>query len=209
MTNTELAELFLLRLYDLAEAGGYSRFHSLDEIAHEFGVTDRMKVFNIGKSLENRGLITPAFTHDGSSACINGDGALFAEQGGSTGVIAAFRRDPGRFLISVDQSTHFHGAVSGSNIAIHSDVESQQAALPAGVENVLKAIADRLTADSSLDERRRGELQRDVEAIRSELYRSQPRRGVLRELLGTLADVSSIGQFVIQLQPLLSSLGGS
>ncbi len=101
MTNIELAELFVLRLYDLAEAGGYSRFHSLDEIAKEFGVTDRVKGFNIGKSLEKRGLITPVFTHAGSSACINGDDALFVEQGGSTGVIPTFRCNPERFLVSV------------------------------------------------------------------------------------------------------------
>lgn len=204
MTNTELAELFLLKLYDLAEAGGYSRSHSLDEIAREFGVTDHMKVLNIGESLASRGLITPGFSHDGSSAFINGDGALFVEQGGTTGVIEAFRRDPGRFLISVDQSTHFHGPVSGSNIAVHSTVGSQEATLPAGVEKVLGAIADRLATDASLDERQRGELVRDVEAIRSELHRAGPRKGLLRELLATLSDVSSIGQFVVQLQGLLS-----
>ena len=208
MTNSELAELFLVRLYDLAEAHGYARFHSLDAIAEEFGVSDSMKIFNIGKSLANRGLITPAFTHGNTSASINGDGALFVEQGGSTGVISDFRQHPERFRISVDQSTHFHGAVSGSNIAVHSAEVNQHTTLPTEIDALLKAINERLAADSTLGDKQRGELLKDVETVRTELQRSVPRKGILREVLGSLGDVSSIGQFVLQLQEVLTKLGG-
>jgi hypothetical protein len=43
MKVSELAELFLLRLYDHAEKHGHGSFASLDELAAEFGVTDKIK----------------------------------------------------------------------------------------------------------------------------------------------------------------------
>ena len=64
--------------------------HNLDDIARDFGVTDQIKVLNIGKSLESKGLIHTAFTMTTNAARISGDGALFVEQGGQTGVIEAF-----------------------------------------------------------------------------------------------------------------------
>lgn len=202
MTNTQLAELFLVKLYELAESRGHMTVHGLNQIARQFGVTDASKVFNIAKSLEGRGLITALFTHDLTvSACITGDGSLFVEQGGATGVIGEFRRSPAQFI--VDNSTHFHGPVSGSNVAVRSTVGSQEVA--GNVETLLRAITDRLAADSSLDETRLRELQQDVEGLRLELQRSSPRRGVLRELLSTLSDVSSIAQLAVELQTALGA----
>jgi hypothetical protein len=204
MTNTQLAELLLVRLYDLAESGGHMTLHELNPIAKELGVTDSMKVFNIAKSLEQRGLIKGAFGRN-VSACFTGNGSMFVEQGGDTGIIEEFRHSPARFI--VDQSTHFYGPVSGSNVAAHSTVGSQGVA-DSNVERLLKAIVDRLAADSSLDETRRSELRQDIEALRSELQRSSPRRGMLRELLSTLSDVSSIAQLATQLQAALGPLTG-
>lgn len=104
MTNTEFAELLLLRLYDLAESEGYAHLHDLMAIARQLGVTDDVKVLRIGKTLADRGLIQEAFTHDGLDACISGAGALLVEQGGSTGIIGAFRQAPGRYQPSVSDA---------------------------------------------------------------------------------------------------------
>ena len=91
MKSTELAELFLTRLYDLAEAKGHHNFFSLDEIAAEFGENDGAKVMGIAKHLESQGLVKAALSTGGSSAHITGTGSVFVEQGGRTGIIQKYR----------------------------------------------------------------------------------------------------------------------
>lgn len=76
----------------MAEETGYSKMHSLSELAGEIGIRDRDKIFNVAKSLEARGLIQATYTFRGSHACITGEGALLAEgqlgQFGSSGTAA-------------------------------------------------------------------------------------------------------------------------
>lgn len=79
MKASGLADHFLRRLYELAEEAGYSKMHSLNELAGEIGIQDRGKIFNVAKSLEARGLIQAAHTFGGSQACITGEGALLVE----------------------------------------------------------------------------------------------------------------------------------
>jgi predicted nucleotide-binding protein len=98
MKTGEIAELILFRLYELAEKESHSELFSINDIAAEFGVTDKTKVLNIAKLLENRGLIVAAHTFGGSHAMISGEGALLVESGGQTGVIQKFRGNPGDFL---------------------------------------------------------------------------------------------------------------
>ncbi len=59
MNTSELAELFLTSLYDLAETKGHGNMFSLNDIAKQFGVTDQTKISNTAKSLESRNLIYP------------------------------------------------------------------------------------------------------------------------------------------------------
>src|SRR5262249_36915253 len=128
MTNTEFAELLLLHLYDMAEAEGYSRLHDLRQIARQLGVTDDAKVLRIGKMLADRGLIQEAFTFDGLDACILGPGTLLVEQGGSTGIIHAFRQTPDRFRVSQsDRTRPLASRVEGHSTA--APVQDQQSLL--------------------------------------------------------------------------------
>jgi hypothetical protein len=203
MTTTQLTELLLLRLYDLANSRGHGEPIDLAAVAEEFGETDQMKVYTAGTILQSRGLIRAAFRYGGAiDAWITGDGELFVEQGGTTGVISAFRRDPSGF-VSVDQSTHFHGPVSGSNVAVHSQVGNQSSPIPRDLTDFIDRIDGTLRQDLSLAEAQRRELFDDVQTLRDELQRQKPRSGILREILSTLADVSSVAGLVIQLLPLL------
>jgi predicted nucleotide-binding protein len=91
MKSTELAELFLTRLYDLAETKGHGNYYSLDEIAGEFGEKDRGKVMEVARYLASQGWIDKSITTGGSSARILGAGSVFVEQGGRTGIIQKYR----------------------------------------------------------------------------------------------------------------------
>ena len=201
---TKLHELILTRLYDFAESHGYGEICKLNDLAAEFGETDRAKVYFIAKDLERCGWIEPDYTMDGTYAFLKSEGARVVEHGGTTGVMSAFRRDPERF--SVDQSTHFHGPVSGSNVAVHSQGISQSLALPRELVEIFDRIDATLSHDLSLAEARRRELYVDVRTLRDELQREKPRGEMVRGLLGTLSDVSSISGLAIQLQPFISSI---
>jgi CxxC motif-containing protein (DUF1111 family) len=207
VTNTELAELLLVRLYELAEAEGHSKFHGLNEIAAEFGVSDKSKVFNLGKVLEGRGLIQGSFVMGPAvHAAITGEGSLFVERGGDTGVIKDYREHPQSFNVSIDQSTHFHAAVAGSNVAVHSSNTTQRLGPPPEIRSLLAAIEATIRSSADIGERPREEALNDVEVLHSELAREKPRKPVVDTILATLGDLSSITSLLMQLQPLLAGL---
>jgi hypothetical protein len=207
MTNTELSELLLVRLYDLAEAEGHFKLHDLNGIAREFGVTDMARVFRLAQALEGRGLITGSFASGPSvHVSITGEGTLFVEQGGNTGVIRNYREHPQTFTVAIDQSTHFHATVENSNVAIHSPEARQHLAPSAEISSLLAAIEASVQTDSRLDQHRRDEALSDISVLRTELARERPRRPVADSILATLGDLSSITSLLMQLQPLLSGL---
>jgi hypothetical protein len=81
MTNIQLAELFLLRLYDTAEAEGHCKQLLLNKIAAELGISDIMKVHHVAKFLEGRGLIQGRHGLDGGvRAAITGEGAVLLRE---------------------------------------------------------------------------------------------------------------------------------
>lgn len=207
VTNIQLAELLLVRLYDLAETEGHFKLHGLNEIAAELGISDKSKVFNLGKALEGRGLIQGAFVSGPAvHAAITGEGSLFVERGGDTGIIGEYREHPQSFSISIDQSTHFHAAVAGSNVTVHSSNTSQRLESSPEIRSLLAAIEAAIRANTDIGERRREAALSDVAVLNSELAREQPRKPVVDSILATLRDISSIASLIMQLQALLPGL---
>lgn len=85
MTNTQLAEILLLRLYEHAETAGHGSLVELNAVAAELGETDVMKIYTLSKLLRDRGLTEGRFSLGGRvRASITGAGALFVESGGAT-----------------------------------------------------------------------------------------------------------------------------
>jgi hypothetical protein len=126
MTITKLHELILTRLYDHAKAHGYGEEVRLNNLAAEFGETDKSKIYFIACDLERSRLIEANHIMGDTVAFIRPEGERLVREGGTTGIISAFRREPGRFLIDQrDQSTKIYGSVSGSNVSIHSQNVNQ------------------------------------------------------------------------------------
>lgn len=207
MTNTELAELLLVRLYERAETVGHSKSHELNEIAAEVGVSDTSKVFNIGKLLEGRGLIQRRVVRgQPDRATITAEGSLFVERGGDTGVISDYREHPQNFSVAIDQSTHFHAAVAESNVAVHSSNTTQHLEPPPEIRSLLADLEATIRSSADIGERRREEALSDITILHSELAREKPRRPVVDTVLATLGDLSSITSLLMQLQPLLARI---
>jgi hypothetical protein len=126
MTITKLHELILTRLYDHAKSHGYGEEVSLNNLAAEFGETDKAKIYFIACDLERSGLIEANHIMGNTVAFIRPEGERLVRESSTTGIISAFRRDPGRFLIDQrDQSTNIYGSVSDSNLAFHSQSTNQ------------------------------------------------------------------------------------
>ena len=207
VTNTELAELLLVRLYDLAEAEGHFKLHGLNEIAAGFGISDMAKVFRLAEALEGRGLIKAAFAHGPTvHAAITGEGSLLVERGGDTGVIRDYREHPQSFNVAIDQSTHFHASVAGSNVAVHSSNVTQRLAPLPEIRSILSAIEAAIRSNAEIGEQRREEALSDVAVLHSELAREKPRKQVAETILASLGDLSSLASLLVQLQPHLASL---
>ena len=103
MKTSELAELFLVQLFDLANQEGFDKFQSLDPLAQKLGVRDRARVLSVSTLLEDRGLVRTANTFGGSNAVITAEGADLVEQGGETGCIEKYRNTPEDFPVSTEK----------------------------------------------------------------------------------------------------------
>jgi hypothetical protein len=137
-----------------------------------------------------------------------GRGAHAVEQGGLTGIISEYRRDPKRFLV-VDRSTNFYGPISGQNIAIQSDVGSQSttsSSVSPEVMSLLDQISAQLQQAASVSEADRQVLLNDVQTLRSELQRPRQRRGMISDLLSSLGSVAEITSLVMQVMQLTGFL---
>ena len=106
MTTEELAELFLVALYDLAEAAPHPYFlFSVNEFAPTMGVTDLRELSKAMVHLESRGLTFSASMDaiGGISAGITPDGTAYVENGGETGIIGRYRENPAAFRVEVER----------------------------------------------------------------------------------------------------------
>lgn len=202
MKSTDLAELLLVRLYELARKEGRYSLHTLSVIASEFGVTDKSQVFSVGSMLEDRGLIYATFTHETEvHASIKAEGEMLVEQGGETGIIQTYKHHPS--LLVVDESIHFHGPVAHSNVAARSDNVTQTTRFD--IHRVLDLVDNTIAEDSTLSPEAKKRAWTDVELIRTEIEREAPREGILHEALATLGDIASVTSLVAHLSDTLLS----
>jgi hypothetical protein len=191
MTTTALYQLLLHKLYALAAAGGHGQYYSLNEIAAQAGVLDVIQILDVAKTLKEHGLIRARFELGGNvRAYISAEGALMIESGRS--------EQPRPYI--VDESIHFHGAVSGSNIAARSHVGAQTHEPPAEVLQILNGIVEALQDDQSLLAQERLHYLDAVLTLRKELISATPKLSVVETMTSTLKRVSSVADLVKQLE---------
>lgn len=205
MTTKELAELFLVFLYKKAEEEGYDKIHSLNDFALELGVTDIGKIMNAATVLENRGYIQYVIKAIGGEigAAISGEGSLFVEHGGETGVIRKFEENPENYIININQSTVFHGNVTQSTVSTHSRDVTQTININEDIGGVISQIINALQNDNSLNNHEREDLLRDVEILKIQLSKNTKDKGYIDSLISKLSDIASISSLIIQLKDVL------
>lgn len=207
MTVSELAELFLMYLYDAAENEGHLKMFSLNDFAKQLGVSDIGKIINAAKILERRGLIKNVSYQIGGNvdASVSGEGCLLVERGGQTGIITKYRNNPDAYTVNINQSTVIHGNVSSSNIAAHSSNVTQKV-LSNDIQHIITQIINTLNKDASLSPADREDLLHDVETLKGQLSKNKKDRTLIERVLSNLSGVASIGSFVTNLYPIIKPL---
>jgi hypothetical protein len=200
LSFTEFLELMLARIAeaDRKEPGTWINMFPLAAELRA-NVPDDW-VFDAREALENRGLVSPLKVMGRTApARLTGEGRLYVERGGDTGVIDDYRQHPWNFVVV---------SGTGHQVAVGVEGDVQQASVQTGLPNevwdLLREIEVRLTADDSLDQGPREEALSDVQMARAQLERAQPNRRAALALLDPLAKFASVGTFVAKLVALLA-----
>ena len=147
---TEFVELILVRLYE-ADRARPGVAVNLSDLAVELRqeIPDSW-AFDAVQVLADRGLVEDMRTMQTPHAILTGEGRLFVEGGGQTGVIDEYRQHPANFVIVTGSSHQVAVGVQG-------DVEqtSITAEVPEEAWQLLKEIEERLSSAEDLDEKER------------------------------------------------------
>jgi hypothetical protein len=155
--------------------------------------------------LSDHGLINVISTFSGPSpiATLTGQGAVFVESGGESGIIRKYNANPAAFVINVDNRTTVQGNISNSNISSHSSNVNQQIQLAPNIAALLTAMVEKLNADNSISKDALSDALRDIETLKIQISKSGRNRNIIELIFSNLANISSIGSFVTQLSQLL------
>lgn len=104
------------------------------------------------------------------------------------------------WAIKVDQSFNNYGAIHHSNITTNSQHVQQTLNNGRDIEKLFQKIVDALQQDQALAETQRQELIEDVQNLKRELQRTNPRPAIITELYSFLGNTASIASYLPQLQ---------
>jgi hypothetical protein len=216
MTTQELAELFLTKLYDLAEAAPHPNFlFNMNEFVPAVGITDFAELARAIELLESRGFVymTSFDPMGGISAGISPDGSEFVEKGGETGIIAEFRKNPLSFYkgpsnvgpmippmdhpIIKDMGPEW--MLQQSQIEEKPGVTEVPAGLPrsqggtdSALDGLLLAVSILIEKDTTLTKADRDDLLKDMEALKIQVRRNTLNKEAVVALLDSLSSLESL-----------------
>lgn len=208
MDPSILAELLLVSLYDLTEEQPHSYFFfPLDEIGIRLGATDPGQMIKAVQILESRGFaMLSAGPWSALSVMISSDGIFFVENGGETGIIKAYRRNPQEIVETVSREVQ---APPESEANFMQDVSPEKVPdlSPSEMINTILSHIDLVLAnDSTITSSFREDAMRDLESLRIQLSRSSRNWRLVESLLDALAEIPSLLPGLKDLASILKNL---
>ncbi len=218
MTTEEIAELFLVHLYELSEAAPHPNFlFTVNDFAPALEEADRKNLPKALNYLGDRGfVITASMDMAGSiSAGITVDGSIFVEKGGETGIIGEYRRSRGT-MADFDAPDTFKTApfnparaaapsgapsVPGPSSAYKTNDEKREAPFFASraVTAIIDDIADILERDNSVSAELRTDLVSDLATLKIQVARNVKNKAVIQAMLENLSGIPSVAPLVTAL----------
>jgi hypothetical protein len=196
MARLTFAEFIDLALARVAEADRDSPGEYIDlyQVAADLNddISDQW-VFDAAKHLDYQGLVNWMKVMGRTApVALTGDGRLYVEQGGVTGVIAEYREQPWQFVLISGE---------GHNVAVSQTGGVTQAANRAegDVFVLLSQIENGIEADQTLSPEAKAAAQIDLQAVRGQLQKPEPNRTVIKALLEPMTALASVGSLVLKL----------
>jgi hypothetical protein len=194
MITEELAELFLCHLYDLAEAAPHPNFlFSVNDFAPSYGVTNVEELQKAINHLGDRGLIILAGFDvlGGVSAGITMEGSIFVENGGETGAIPRYRKNPSQFIVD-SPSPLFPPTPLPETTPLSLSGSKPSFPFNRSVDAILLDLEDAIRAGDELTDDTKNDYLADVSALRSQLARRTKNPESIRVLTLSLPDVQPL-----------------
>jgi hypothetical protein len=206
MKTEELAELFLVHLYDLAEAAPHPNFlFSVNDFAPRYGIESGEEIQKAIHYLGDRGLIILAgLDMSGAiSAGITAEGSVFVERGGQTGIIEQHKRNPQSLVFGLPDASREPKDIR----TVQEVANEEQVPFYAGnaVMALLLDIEDMLRQDYTVAEEVKKDLLSDVATLKIQVSRNVKNKAIIRVLLGNLSGVKSIAPLVTGLNCIVES----
>jgi hypothetical protein len=197
MTTEELAELFLMHLYELAEEAPHPNFlFSVNDFAPKLGITDREELQKAINYLGDRGLIILAsFDMLGAiSAGITIEGSIFVEKGGETGIIEQYRKNPQIFARTPSEPSS--PAIDRERTETVKEEKQSPFFARRAVEAILEDIEDFLERDDTVASEAKKDLLSDLATLKIQMERNVKNRQIINVVLGNLSSIPSIAPLV-------------
>lgn len=188
----------LLRLiyeYDSKDPGQY---FDLNEISKQLGESNIYRVLEASDVLSSRGLIKAQKYLGGQCiAALTGEGKLYVEEGGKSGIIQQYDAHPENYNISI----------SGNNVSLNiGSGNTAQVFSSNGMSNVvdiLDQIDSKIGSDKTLTEDNINDLKLDVNSLKSQLRKKEPNMNIVASIIQSLSNVASIADLIGKLMSLL------
>jgi hypothetical protein len=193
MTTEELAELFLMSLYDMAEAAPHPYFlFTMNEFVAKMGISDMAELRKALNVLEDKSLIYLASTDawGGVSAGITIDGSSFVEKGGETGIIERYRIDPSSIgIVPRTESTPLPAQETSVSAGSPEFLFQPSVADPSRdmLDAILAEMATAVRTEIAAEPSARSDLLDDIETLRIQLSRRTRNQAVIKALLDNLS----------------------
>ena len=197
MTTEELAELFLARLYELADEAPHPNFlFSVNDFAPKLGLTDREELQKAINYLGDRGFIILASfdMFGGISAGITIEGSIFVEKGGETGMIEQYRKIPQSFVRTPSESPP--PAMDRERSEAVNEEKQSPFFARCSVEAILKDIEDVLERDDTVAAEAKKDLLSDLATLKIQMERNVKNRQIINVVLDNLLSIPSIAPLV-------------
>ena len=210
MTKEELAELFLARLNELAEAAPHPNFlFFVNDFVPMFGITDRQELQEAINFLGDEGLIISAAMDmlGGISAAITMEGSIYVEKGGKTGIIGRYQENPGAFIVTTAMEAALSGPEepSGPSQPPPGRPEASPPAAGRAAEAIIADMAEILERDPAIGDAERNDAIADLAALKLQLSRSATNTTVVEALMDGLCRLGPIAPLASALRSIVKS----
>jgi len=188
----------LLRLIYEYDSKAPGQYFELNELSRQLGEDDIYHVSEAVDVLSSRGLINAQKYIGGQCiGALTGEGKLYVEEGGKSGIISKYDANPEKYNISI----------SGNNVNLNiGSGNTAQIFASNGMGNIfalLDQINSKIDSDDTLSAEDKKDIKLDVDSLKNQLNKKEPNMNIVASFIQPLTNIASIAELIGKLMVLL------